>query len=89
MEEPKQVGKIFIPSGTKMHNVWFGVVLAKGKGKNADNIPVGAKVLVEKMFKMTGSMTGMGMNGVDCGEKDLSGSGCMLIDADRILGVIE
>jgi hypothetical protein len=40
------------------------------------------------MFKMTGSMAGMGMNGVDCGEQGLDGSGCMLLDADKVLAVV-
>lgn len=90
MEKPKQKGLILIPDSVKsLDNCWYGVVLAKGKGDNADNIPLGVRVMVEKMFKMTGSMAGMGMNGVDCGEQGLDGSGCMLLDASQVLAVVE
>jgi co-chaperonin GroES (HSP10) len=90
MEKPKQKGAILIPDSVKsLDNCWYGTVLAKGKGEYADNIPLGASVMIEKMFKMTGGMEGMGMNGIDCGEQGLDGKGCMLLDADKILAVVE
>jgi co-chaperonin GroES (HSP10) len=90
MEEEKQRGRIIIPAGSKLNNVWFGSVLAKGKGPNADYIPLGARVIVEKMFKVKGSSEGYGINRIDCSETDTEeGGGCMLLDADKVLGIVE
>jgi hypothetical protein len=90
MDKPKQKGLIEIPDSVKsLDNCWYGTVLAKGKGDYADGILLGARVMVEKMFMMKGSMEGRGTNGFDCGEKDMDGKGCMLIDARLVLAVVE
>ena len=89
MEEPEQNGKIIIPKGARLTKCWFAKVLAKGKGEHADYVPVGARVMVEKMFLMQGSMAGMGTNGYECSEKDMEHGNCMLMDANNVLAVVE
>jgi co-chaperonin GroES (HSP10) len=87
----KSKGGLFLPNPT--HNngskSWTGTVKAKGKGPNADCLNVGDKVLIERLFKMTGSAAGQGLAAFDCDENSLDGRGCMLLDAEHILGVIE
>ena len=89
MEEPEQKGRIIIPRGAKMESVWYGKVLAKGKGPNADYVPVGARVMVKKMFLMQGSTAGRGTNGYECSEHDIENGNCLLIDADHVMARCE
>jgi pSer/pThr/pTyr-binding forkhead associated (FHA) protein len=63
--------------------------LAKGKGPNADYVPVGARVIVKKMFLMEGSNVGRGTNGYECSEHDIEHGDCLMIDADHILAVCD
>jgi co-chaperonin GroES (HSP10) len=68
---------------------WTGTVLAKGKGKHADYIEVGQKVLIERLYKMPSRGEEIGLAAFDCGENDFDGEGHLLIDAEHILGVVE
>jgi co-chaperonin GroES (HSP10) len=89
MEDPVYTGKLIIPRGANFTKCWYAKVLAKGKGKNADVVPLDARVLVKKMFLMQGSMAGLGANGYECSEHDMEHGNCLLIDAGEVLAVVE
>jgi co-chaperonin GroES (HSP10) len=90
IREEKSRGGIILPLNHRYETNWQGIVIAKGSGRNAAYVTIGARVIIEKMVKMTGAMEGLGIAAMDCDENgDLKKNDCLLVDAVQILGEIE
>ncbi len=89
--DPKveKVGSLFIPDTKESENM-SGIIVAKGKGKNADLVEVGQHVLIAKMFKVSKESAQLRTSAFTTGlDADELGKDHLMLEADQIIAVIE